>query len=82
LLDRKHQEQYANNQEYQSQDYVNFGDFFVPVPPGKDLFVPVPPGKDLFVPVPLGKDLFVQVPPGADDSLGSRDTHCEDREHQ
>ena len=52
------------------------------VPLGKDLFVPVLPGKDLFVLVPLGKDLFVQVPPGADDSLGSRDTHCEDREHQ
>jgi hypothetical protein len=72
LLNRKHQEQYVDNQEYHSQGYINFGDLFVPVPPGKDLFVPVLPGKDLFVP----------VPPGEDDSLGSRNTVCKDREHQ
>ena len=44
--------------------------------------MPVPPGKDLFVPVLPGKDLFVLVPPGEDDSLGSRNTVCKDREHQ
>jgi hypothetical protein len=43
--------------------------------------MPVPLGKDLFMLVLPGKDLFMLVPPGEDDSLGSRNTGCKDREH-
>jgi hypothetical protein len=41
----------------------------------------VPLGKDLFVLVPLSKDLFIQVLLGADDSLGSYNTYCKDKEY-